>query len=80
MKTKRKSITYDIGSEVVYEIKGYPNYGIIKGGDIINIKTRRILRKTVKGYTKGVWLGSHFLTKNKLKKILTRPEYFELPF
>lgn len=80
MKTKRKSTTYDVGSQIFFEIKGYANYGIVKGGDIINLKTRRILRKTVKGYTKGVWFGKKFLTKDKLQEILITPQYFEVPF
>jgi hypothetical protein len=80
MRIKRKSITYDVGSKIIFEIKGYQDYAVVKGGNIINIKTRQILTKTVKGYTKGVWFGKKFITKDKLDDLLTKPLYFEVPF
>lgn len=77
---KRKSVNYNIENRLVFEIEGYPIYAVVKGGDIVNRKTNRIVTKTLLNYTKGVWFGKKFITQNKLKPLLKRPEHFKCPF
>lgn len=72
------SIIYNL--EIAFEIKGYPDHVIVKGGDIYNRKTGRKLKKTVIGYTKGVWFGKDFLTKKKIDLLLKKPSKEYCPF
>lgn len=72
------SITTNL--EIAYEIKGYPIYAVVKGGDIYNKRTGRKIKKTVVGYSKGVWFGKDFLTKSKLEILLIKPVNVNCPF
>lgn len=66
--------------EVSFEIKGYSDYVVVKGGDIYNRKTGRKLKKTIVGYTKGVWFGKKFITEHQLMKLLIKVELIKCPF
>lgn len=75
------SFTITSHLEIVFEIKGYSDYIVVKGGDIYNIKTGYKLKKTLNGgYTKGVWFGKKFITEHKLKPLLTKVIKTNCPF
>lgn len=78
MRNNTFTVSYSI--EIAYEIIGFDNYIISRGGDIYNIKTTRKIKKTLNGYTKGFWIGKKFMTEHKLKPLLKRPENYNCPF
>lgn len=55
---------------IEFKIKGYPDYGITNKGIFINLKSKRILKKIVLGYTKGYYINGKFKSLNSLRKLL----------
>jgi ABC-type glycerol-3-phosphate transport system permease component len=54
-----------------WRFKNYPYIKITSDKKIINTKTGRVLKYTVNGYSKGIWINKKFLTNinNHIEKI-----------
>ena len=66
--------------EIKYVINGVDGYGFGKDYNLYNLKTGRIKKQTINVRSKGYWIGRKFYTLNKLKPLLIRPKYHEVPF
>ena len=66
--------------EIRWEIFGFPGYVFGDDKNLYNKRTGRKIKKTINGRSMGYWLGKKFLSINKLKYLLKRPEKIEIPF
>ena len=78
MSMNRLSITKHI--EIRWEILGIDGYGFGNDKNLYNLKTGRLIKKTINCYSYGYWIGKKFYTLNKLKSMLVRPKYFNVSF
>lgn len=76
MKRVRISSSY----HVEWVIKNHPKYGITKNGIVVNLATGKILKRTLKGYTKGYYIQGNFYSLSKLRTMLEKIPDAECPF
>lgn len=58
----------------------FDNYEIDSKGVIMNIKTRKALTRTVKGYTIGYYINKRFYSFHQLRPLLVEKKEIVLPF
>lgn len=58
----------------------FDNYEVNEKGIIMNVKTRQILQRTVKGYTIGYYINKRFYSLKKLRLHLVEKKEIILPF
>lgn len=58
----------------------FDNYEVDSNGIITNIKTKKTLTKTLKGYTIGYYINKRFYSLHQLRPLLTEKKKFILPF
>lgn len=58
----------------------FDNYEVNSSGVITNIKTKKTLTRTVKGYTIGYYINNQFYSLNKLRPLLTEKKEIIIPF
>ena len=63
-----------------WQVKDNPNYRWSECGKLFNIKSGRVLKKTLNGYSKGYWIGKKFITLSNLRKQLVKIEHVYCPF
>lgn len=61
-------------SQITWLIDGFPQYGFGSDKKLYNLKTGRVIRKVVKGYTTGFNLNGKFYSLQKIKPLLRKPE------
>lgn len=66
--------------DIIWFIKGYDGYGFSKDKLLYNIKTGRVVKRCLKGYTVGYNLNGRFISRNKLKPLLTKVIKTNCPF
>lgn len=66
--------------DISYQIQGFENYAFGSDKKLYNLKTGRQIKKCLKGYTRGFNINGKFMTLNKIKPLLVKPQYFEVPF
>jgi len=66
--------------DIIWLIDGLDNYGFGNDKKLYNLKRNTEVRQTLNGSTNGYWIGRKFYTLNKLKPLLIRPKYHEVPF
>ena len=66
--------------DILYQIKGYENYGFGKDKNLYNLKTGRKIKKVLKGYTRGFNIKGKFVSQNQIKLLLTKLETIKCPF
>ena len=76
METIRISTSYNL----IWQIKGYEHYKVTDKGVVINCKTNRVLKRVVNCYSTGYWFNKKFLTLEKLRPLLEKIKYEEIPF
>lgn len=58
----------------------FDNYEVNSKGVITNIKTKKTLTRTVKGYTIGYYINKRFYSLSKLRPLLIEKKEIILPF
>lgn len=58
----------------------FDNYEVDSKGVIMNIKTRKTLTRTVKGYTIGYYINKRFYSLHQLRPLLVEKKEIILPF
>lgn len=58
----------------------FNNYEVDCKGVIMNIKTRKTLTKTVKGYTIGYYINKRFYSLHQLRLLLIEKKEINVPF
>lgn len=66
--------------DISFVIDGFENYAFGTDKNLYNVKTGRKIKKCLKGYTRGFNIAGKFITQNKLRPLLKRPENFNCPF
>jgi hypothetical protein len=60
--------------DIKYQIEGFENYGFGSDKNLYNLKTGRLIKKCLKGYTRGFNLDGKFITENKLRPKVIKKE------
>ncbi len=58
----------------------FDNYEVNGNGVVMNIKTRKTLTRTVKGYTIGYYINKRFYSLHQLRPLLVEKKEIILPF
>jgi hypothetical protein len=73
-------ITISITYYLKWGIIGYENYAITSCGKLVNLKTMKILKRTLNSSSKGFWFGKKFETLETLRSKLVKFEKEYCPF
>lgn len=73
-------LVYQINIVPKWQIKGYDNYFVSDKNKVHNLKTGKELKMQLKGYTKGYYLNSKFVSLFILRGLLTKIEKQNAPF
>lgn len=66
--------------EIRWSIKGLPNYGFGDDKKLYNTLRGTPVKRTLKNGCIGYWLNRRFYSESKLRPLLERPKYFNVPF
>lgn len=58
--------------DIIYKIKGFEKYGFGKDKNLYNLKTGRLVKLCLKGYTRGYNLNGKFISQKIIKPLLIK--------
>ena len=77
MKTISISTTY----KLKWQLKDMPHYQITECSNIINMRTGKLLKRSVNGgYSIGYWIGKKFVSLSKLNEYCVKINKHKTPF
>lgn len=76
-----KTITISTTYKLKWQLKELPHYQITECSNIINIRTGKLLKRSVNGgYSVGYWINKKFIPLSKLNEHCEKIKHIEIPF
>ena len=66
--------------KIKWQIKGHDDFGFGADNKLYNLKRGKEKIQTLNSGVKGYWIGRKFYTLEKLKPLLIKTKYFDVPF